>query len=107
MNDADRENVLASCQRAREEHLVVVHGTDTMVQTAQVLNHAGLDKTIVLTGAMVPYAIIESDALFNLGFALAASQCLPRGVYVAMNGRVWPANQVRKNKKLGIFEQVD
>ncbi|MFO0813668.1 MAG: asparaginase domain-containing protein [Gemmatales bacterium] len=107
MNDADRETVLASCLRASEEHLVVVHGTDTMVQTAQVLSHAAIDKTIVLTGAMVPYAIIESDALFNLGFALAASQCLPRGVYVAMNGRVWPANQVRKNKKLGIFEQVD
>jgi L-asparaginase len=107
MNDADRKKIASACLAAVEERLVVIHGTDTMVQTAQVLGHAGIDKTIVLTGAMIPYAISESDALFNLGFALAAAQCLPRGVYVAMNGRVWPGSQVRKNKKLGLFESVE
>jgi len=106
MNDVDRQSVLTACQKASEEHVVIVHGTDTMVQTGQLLHDASLPKTIVLTGAMVPYAIRESDALFNLGFALAAAQCLPHGVYVAMNARVWPANQVTKNKKLGVFEQV-
>lgn len=104
MNDDDRSKVLAACQHAHEQQLVVVHGTDTLVHTAQVLGQAKIDKTIVLTGAMVPYAITESDALFNFGFALAAAQCMPVGVYVAMNGRVWPWDQVHKNKKLGVFE---
>lgn len=104
MNDEDRLRILSACQKATEEHIVVVHGTDTMVETAKVLGAASLPKTIILTGAMVPYAITESDALFNLGFALAASQCASHGVYVAMNGRVWPWNHVEKNKTLGIFE---
>lgn len=106
MNDDDRQDILQACRAANEEQLVIVHGTDTMVQTGLVLHEASLAKTIVLTGAMVPYAIRESDALFNLGFALAAAQCLPHGVYVAMNARVWPANMVTKNKKLGVFEQI-
>lgn len=105
MNDDDRAQVLHACERAIEPHLVIVHGTDTMVETAKKLGSAKLNKSIVLTGAMVPYAITESDALFNLGFALAAAQCLPPGVYVAMNGRVWPWTSVHKNKQLGVFEQ--
>lgn len=105
MNDEDRNQILEACQRALEKHIVVVHGTDTMVDTAKKLGTVGLNKTIVLTGAMVPYAIIESDALFNLGFALAAAQCSPNGVYVAMNGQVWPWDRARKNKLLGVFEQ--
>lgn len=105
MNDVDRQVILSACQLASEEYLVIVHGTDTMVETANVLGTASLPKTIILTGAMVPYAITESDALFNLGFALAAAQCASHGVYVAMNGRVWPWNQVKKNKEMGVFDK--
>lgn len=105
MNDGDRNLILAACQNAIEKHIVVVHGTDTMVETAKKLGSAGLPKTIILTGAMVPYAILESDALFNLGFALAAAQCASPGVFVAMNGQVWPWDGVHKNKLLGVFEQ--
>lgn len=104
MNDADRQKILSACRQASESHIVVIHGTDTMVETACVLGEEMLPKTIVLTGAMVPYAIIESDALFNLGFALAAAQCAAHGVYVAMNGHVWPWDQVKKNRQLGVFD---
>ncbi len=103
MHNANRQQVLESCQRAPEEHIVITHGTDTMVETAGVLGAAGLDKTIVLTGAMVPYVFNNSDAVFNLGCAVAAVQILPRGVYLAMNGRVFPWDDVRKNKEQGIF----
>lgn len=106
MNDEDRQRILKACQVAPEENLVVVHGTDTMVETARLLGEAQLAKTIIMTGAMVPYAITESDALFNLGFALAAAQCASQGVYVAMNGQVWLWNQVRKNRQLGVFESL-
>lgn len=106
MNDEDRARILDACRQAIEKHIVIIHGTDTMVETAKKLGEAALDKTIVLTGAMVPYAITESDALFNFGFALAAAQCSAPGVYVAMNGRVWPWNTVHKNKQLGVFEQT-
>ena len=105
MNDEDRSQILEACQRAVEKHIVIVHGTDTMVETAKKLGTVGLLKTIVLTGAMVPYAITESDALFNLGFALATAQCSPPGVYVAMNGQVWPWDKALKNKLLGVFEK--
>lgn len=106
MNDDDRVRILHACESALEQQIVVVHGTDTMVETARKLGNAVLPKTIVLTGAMVPYAITESDALFNLGFALGVAQSLPAGVYVAMNGRVWPWNEVQKNKSLGVFEAI-
>lgn len=106
MNDEDRQRILKACQVAPEENLVVVHGTDTMVETARLLGEAQLAKTIIMTGAMIPYAITESDALFNLGFALAAAQCAAQGVYVAMNGQVWLWNQVRKNRQLGVFESL-
>lgn len=107
MQDSDRQRVLASCQRALESAIVITHGTDTMRETAVVLGNANLKKTIVLTGAMIPHSVAESDAMFNLGFACAVAQTLPHGVYVAMNGQVFPWNRVQKNKAAGQFEVVD
>lgn len=107
MQDADRERVLAACRAAVEPAIVIVHGTDTMPETARVLGPAAGDgKTIVMTGAMVPYAIAESDALFNLGFACACAQTLPAGVWLAMNGRVHRWDAVRKNRDAGVFEST-
>lgn len=106
MQDSDRQKILAACRTAAESHLVITHGTDTMRETARVLGPAQLDKTIVLTGAMVPFEMQNSDALFNLGFACAAAQTLPRGVYVAMNGQVFAWDKVRKNKVAGKFEKL-
>ena len=103
MTDAHRESVLAACRAAPERCLVVVHGTDTMAETAHVLGPAHLDKTIVVTGAMIPYSVQGTDALFNLGFALAMAQAMPPGVYLAMNGRAFPWNDVRKDKVSGAF----
>jgi len=104
MTDADRQLVLENCRSAAEERIVVTHGTDTMTATARVLGEARLAKTIVLTGAMVPYAFGSSDGLFNLGSALSFVQALPHGVFVAMNGRCFPWDDVEKNRELGIFE---
>lgn len=104
MLDEHRERVLTSCRDAREKCIVVIHGTDTMAQTAQMVGQAVLDKTIVFTGAMIPYSVQGSDALFNLGFALAAAQLLTPDTYVAMNGRVFAWDQVKKNKAGGVFE---
>ena len=104
MTDADRRLVLENCRSAAEERILVTHGTDTMTDTARVLGEAGLPKVIVLTGAMVPYAFGSSDGLFNLGSALSFVQALPHGVYVAMNGRCFPWDDVVKNHVLGIFE---
>jgi L-asparaginase len=104
MGDVDRHRILTSCRHATEAQIVVLHGTDTMQDTATVLGNAGLKKTIVLTGAMVPYAFSDSDALFNLGYALAAAQCLPEGVYIAMNGQVFGWDKVAKNRDAGVFE---
>jgi len=104
MTDADRAIILEQCRTCPESRIVVTHGTDTMAVTAEKLQGARLDKTIVLTGAMVPYKFGSSDGLFNLGSALAFVQVLPSGVYVAMNGRYFPAGTVRKNRETGIFE---
>ena len=104
MTDADRQLVLENCRSAAEERVVITHGTDTMTDTARVLGEASLAKTIVLTGAMVPYAFGSSDGLFNLGSALSFVQALPHGVYVAMNGRCLPWDDVTKNRQLGVFE---
>ena len=105
MTEGDRERVVAACRSSPEERLVVTHGTDTMAETARALQAAGLGKTVVLTGAMVPYAFGSSDGLFNLGSALSFAQVLPPGVYVAMNGRVFPGDRVRKNREGGVFEE--
>ena len=104
MQDADRARILAACQAAPEQAIVIVHGTDTMPETAAVLGAANLNKTIVLTGAMIPYAIANSDALFNLGLACGVAQTLAPGVYVAMNGQVFTWNNVTKNRAAGVFE---
>ena len=103
MTDAHREGVLAACRAAPEPSIVVVHGTDTMAQTAEVVGKAALGKTIVFTGAMIPYSVQGSDALFNLGFALAAAQALGPNAYVAMNGRVFAWDNVKKDKEGGVF----
>jgi len=104
MQAANRQSILESCRRAEEEQIVITHGTDTMVETAVVLGKAGLGKTVVMTGAMVPYVFNNSDAVFNLGCALMAVQLVPVGVYIAMNGRLFPWDDVRKNRELGVFE---
>jgi L-asparaginase len=106
MQDADRQRVLAACQAAPEKAIVIVHGTDTMRDTAQVLGAAGSDKTIVFTGAMIPYEIANSDALFNFGFACGVAQVLPPGVYVAMNGKVFSWDNVTKNRAAGVFQAI-
>ena len=107
MTEADRQLILQNCKGAAEERIVVTHGTDTMTDTARVLGEAGLAKTIVLTGAMVPYAFGSSDGLFNLGSALSLVQVLPPGVYVAMNGQHFAWDAVRKNKDIGVFERAE
>ena len=106
MQDADRQRVLASCRAAPEKAIVIIHGTDTMRETAGVLGEAGLAQTIVLTGAMIPYEIANSDALFNLGFASGVAQTLPPGVYVAMNGQVFAWDKVTKNRAAGVFQPL-
>lgn len=105
MTDADRQVILDQCKKSGEEKIVITHGTDTMEQTAEVLGRSQLSKTIVLTGAMVPYKFGSSDGLFNLGSALGFVQTLPVGVYIAMNGRCFPWDNVRKNRKTGEFEE--
>ncbi len=107
MTDADRELVVHSCRECPETRIVITHGTDTMVETAGAIAAAIADKTIVLTGAMIPYAFGSSDGLFNLGSALSFVQVLPPGVYIAMNGRHFRWNEVRKNRKTGVFEGLD
>ncbi len=106
MDEADRELILSKCQSCDESQIVISHGTDTMVETAQYLAKHVTDKTIVLFGAMIPYVIDNSDALFNLGVALGAVQSQAPGVYVAMNGRIFDCASVQKNKALGIFENT-
>jgi L-asparaginase len=109
MTEADRQIIAHNCFRAPTDQILVTHGTDTMVETASYLSQAkGIEnKTIVLTGAMIPYAFgTSSDGFFNLGSALAFVQTLPAGIYVVMNGRYFHWNQVRKNKKTGFFEAI-
>ncbi|MEJ2308159.1 MAG: asparaginase domain-containing protein [Gammaproteobacteria bacterium] len=106
IDDSDREQILDACEACEEESILITHGTDTMVETAELLGEAGLDKSIVLTGAMIPYSVRDSDALFNLGFALAAVQLAPGGVYVAMNGELFDWDDVRKNYEEGCFESL-
>jgi len=107
MSDSDRELILRQCREVSELQIVLTHGTDTIVETARVLAEAGLEKTIVLTGAMIPIAFGSSDGLFNLGGALTAVQTLPPGVYITMNGRVFDWDKVRKNRDTGVFEATD
>lgn len=108
MTPDDRARIVEDCRSCDERQIVITHGTDTMVETARALAEALRgDKTIVLTGAMVPYAFGSSDGLFNLGSALSFAQALPQGVYVAMNGRCFRWDNVRKNRQTGAFEALD
>jgi L-asparaginase len=104
MTEADRRRILERCRQCAETHIVITHGTDTMENTAEVLGQGVAGKTIVLTGAMVPYTFGSSDGMFNLGTALAFVQTLENGVYVAMNGKCFTWNNVRKNREQGIFQ---
>ena len=109
MTAGDRVVIVDECRRAGEARILITHGTDTMVDTARALGEAlppSAGKTVVLTGAMVPYAFGSSDGLFNLGSALSFVQALPAGVYVAMNGRCFPWDRVRKNRQTGVFESI-
>ena len=106
ITDADRHIILQNCLKASEEHILITHGTDTMVETAALLAENITDKTIILTGAMIPYTFGSSDGLFNLGSALAYVQTLPPGVYLVMNGKYFHWDNVRKNKKTGYFEEI-
>ena len=106
MTEGHRQQILAACRNASEQRIVITHGTDTMENTARTLGAAALQKTIVLTGAMVPYTFGSSDGLFNLGSALAFAQALPFGTYVAMNGRCLAWERVRKNRATGVFEET-
>jgi len=106
MTAAHRRIILDNCRMAREDRILVTHGTDTMVETAKFLAKAKLDKTIVLTGAMIPYKFGSSDGLFNMGSALAFVQALPHGVYISMNGKCFDWDNVRKNRDVGEFEEI-
>ena len=103
MTVGDRKRILAACRRAPENRIVITHGTDTMAETAAVLGRGLFGKTVVLTGAMRPYRFDSSDGLFNLGSALSFSQALPPGVYIAMNGLVFAWDDVKKDRRLGVF----
>ena len=104
MTDADREIIVHNCKNCKSDHVLLTHGTDRMVATAEILAQHTIPKTIVLTGAMIPIAFgTSSDGYFNLGSALAFAQILPSGVYIAMNGRYFNWNEVVKNRDTGYF----
>jgi L-asparaginase len=106
MTTQDREIIRDNCERSDASKIVITHGTDTMVQTAELLAKAKLNKTIIITGALIPYKFGSSDGFFNLGNALAFAQTLPAGVYIAMNGQYFSWNEVNKNKSTGYFEKM-
>ena len=104
MTDSDRNLILENCVSTKGNQIIITHGTDTMTDTAKLLATGNLEKTIVLTGAMIPFKFGTSDGLFNLGNALGFVQSLPHGVYIAMNGRCFDYDKVKKNKETGVFE---
>lgn len=105
ITEGDQSVILKACEDSEEDKIVITHGTSNMEKTAQFLGEKIKNKTIVLTGAMVPYAFTNSDAMFNMGAALAFVQTLPHGVYIAMNGKYYNWDNVTKNTKLGLFEE--
>ena len=106
MTDADRQTILDQCRACKEDRIIVTHGTDTMAETAKLLGSELKDKTVVLTGAMIPIKFGSSDGLFNMGTAIAYVQALPQGVYIVMGGRYFSWDNVRKNRQLGVFEEL-
>ena len=107
MTDADRDLIVRNCVQCPESYIVITHGTDTMVDTARAIAAGVSGKTVVLTGAMIPYAFGSSDGLFNLGSALSFAQVLAPGVYIAMNGQHFQWDRVRKNRETGVFEPLE
>ena len=103
MSDDDRNSIVQRCFESNEDKILITHGTDTMIKTAKLLATKINSKTIVLTGAMIPYKFGSSDGLFNLGSALSFLQSLPHGIYIAMNGNIFSWDNVKKNKELGLF----
>ncbi|NLW55704.1 MAG: asparaginase [Firmicutes bacterium] len=106
MRQANRLQILEATRKAPERRILITHGTDTMTETAKVLGEAGLDKVVVLTGAMIPYTFKNSDAVFNLGCGIVAVQLLPAGVYIVMNGRIFSWQNVYKDREKGIFTEL-
>ena len=107
MTKEDRELIVHQCNQSEQDRIIITHGTDTMADTARLLCERVKNKTIVLTGAMIPIKFGSSDGLFNLGSAIGFVQTLPPGVYVAMNGRYFNGDNVRKNRKTGVFEELN
>lgn len=106
MEDHHRNEILNKCSSCSNDDIVITHGTDTMVETAKLLGQNIKDKTIVLTGSLVPYSFVKSDAHFNLGCAIAFAQTLPKGVYITMHGKIFNYDNVRKNKETNEFETI-
>ena len=107
MTPNQRELIVSKCIDSEEDQIVITHGTDTMTITGKMLAEKKMDKTVVLTGAMIPYKFGSSDGLFNLGGAIAYAQSLPSGVYIAMNGQFFEWDKVEKNRKKGVFESKE
>mgnify|MGYP001302355333 FL=1 len=107
MTPNQRELIVSKCIDSEEDQIVITHGTDTMTITGKMLAEKKMDKTIVLTGAMIPYKFGSSDGLFNLGGAIAYAQSLPSGVYIAMNGQFFEWDKVEKNREKGVFESIE
>ena len=106
INENERELIYSKCKGSDSEKILITHRTDTMIETAKSIQSMNLAKTIVLTGSMIPYSVSNSDALFNLGFAISAVQTLVHGVYVCMNGKIFNASKVNKNREIGVFESI-
>ena len=106
MTAMDRKIICEQCKECEEDKIIVTHGTDTMIETAKLLGESNIQKTIILTGALIPYTFGSSDGMFNLGSSIAYAQSLPIGVYVVMNGIAFNWDKVVKNKKTGYFEKV-
>ena len=106
MTSSQRELIVNRCLESEDDQIVITHGTDTMTITGKMLAEKKMDKTIVLTGAMIPYKFGSSDGLFNLGGAIAYAQSLPSGVYIAMNGQFFEWDKVEKNREKGVFESI-
>ncbi|MDO8626135.1 MAG: asparaginase domain-containing protein [Candidatus Magasanikbacteria bacterium] len=109
MTFADRQSILENCLATPEDKILITHGTSTMAETAKMLGdnkELTQNKTVVLTGAMMPNSLVNSDSMFNLGTAVAFVQVLPPGVYIAMNGKVFDWYNVKKNEKIGVFETL-
>lgn len=106
MTDNERNIILENCRNIEEDKILITHGTDTMVETAKYLAKSIKNKTIVITGAMIPFNFGTSDGLFNLGCALAFVQVLPPGIYIAMNGKYFTWDNAKKNKETGKFQEL-